>query len=394
MNTTEAFVAGAVFDGETTRHETAVIVTNGRIVSVVAASDLPAGLPVVDLGPHLLAPGLVDLQVNGGGGVNFNDAPTPETIGRICRAHAAFGVTSVLVTLITASRATTRAAIEAAVNATGTPGFAGLHLEGPHLSVEKRGAHVADLVRPMADADLGELLAAAGKLPLLMVTVAPESVTADQIVAMRNAGVVLSLGHTAADHLAFRAAVDAGAHLATHLFCAMSGLHHRAPGAVGAILDDGRVWAGLIPDGLHVAPEAVRLAIRAKQGPGRIFAVSDAMATVGSDMDGFELDGRPVSRRGGALRLADGTLAGADIDLAAAMRFLVREGGIDREEALRMVMCYPAGAIGREDEIGRLVPGARADFAVLDETLAVRSVWIAGVRVTAPPESGMGTADE
>jgi len=379
MKPSEACFAGTVFDGETTRRDMAVRVMDGRIADIVPRATMSGHARVVDLGPHLLVPGLVDLQVNGGGGVNFNDDPTPETIGRICRAHAAFGVTSVLVTLITASPETTRSAIEAAVAATGTPGFAGLHLEGPHLSVAKRGAHAAGLVRPMNDDDLARLLAAARRLPSLMVTVAPEAVSGGQIAALRDAGVRVSLGHTAADHATFRAAVDAGAHLATHLFCAMSGLHHRAPGAVGAILDDGRVWAGLIPDGLHVAPEVVRMAVRAKQGPGRVFAVSDAMATVGSGMDGFELDGRAVTRRDGALRLADGTLAGADIHLGAALRFLAST--LDRESALRMVTCYPGEAIGRGGEIGRIVPGARADFAVLDDALAVRSVWIAGERV-------------
>jgi N-acetylglucosamine-6-phosphate deacetylase len=214
-----------------------------------------------------------------------------------------------------------------------------------------------------------------------MTTVAPETVTPQQIAALAGAGTVVSLGHSDAGFATARAAVDAGARQVTHLFNAMSQLQHREPGMVGAALDSAEISAGLIADGFHVDRHAIAIALRAKRGPGRIFLVTDAMATIGTDMTEFTLNGRIIRRAGGRLTLEDGTLAGADLDMISAVRFMHREVDLPLEEALRMASLYPARAVGQEHRLGRIGKGRPASFVHLSDTLEVRNVWIKGRRV-------------
>ena len=180
------------------------------------------------------------------------------------------------------------------------------------------------------------------------------------------------------------ACIDAGATVATHLFNAMSQIGNREPGLAGAVLDHGRLWAGLIADGIHVDAVTIGIAMRAKREPGRIFLVSDAMATLGTHMQSFELNGRTIKRHNGRLTLEDGTLAGADLNMISAVRFMHREIGLDIGEALRMASLYPAQAVKVEDRYGRLRKGTRADFVHLSEALDVRSVWIGGMEMSSP----------
>ena len=349
------YVNGRVFDGERLL-ENCQLTTQGRVIAAMGP-DLPRRGEVVDLGGDILAPGYVDLQVNGGGGVLLNDAPSVETLRRIAGAHRALGTRALLPTLITDRPEVTRAAIAAAVQAVaeGVPGIAGLHLEGPHLSLARKGAHDPALIRAMTDDDLALLLDAARALPVLNVTVAPENVTEAQVAALAQAGVLVSLGHSDCDFETACRYVDAGARGVTHLFNAMSGLGHRAPGLVGAALARGEVHAGLIADGVHVHPAAMGAAWRAKRGPGRIFLVSDAMAVAGTDLDRFTLNGREITRRDGVLTLEDGTLAGADLDLTRAVRVLHEQAGVPLAEALRAATRTPAELIGLDS--GRIVPG-------------------------------------
>ncbi len=295
----------------------ALVLEAGKVKHIVPTASLRSDMELVDLGEGLLAPGLVDLQVNGGGGVLLNDSPTLEGIEAICASHRKCGAARLLPTLISSSVEIQTRAIEAARTAAdkGVPGFAGLHLEGPHLSLARKGIHSGALIRPMEPCDLDLLTKAAKDLPALMVTVAPETVRPDQVEVLVKAGAVVSLGHTDApiDHL--RPMVEAGVTCVTHLFNAMSQMISRAPGLVGLALDDGRLSAGLIADGHHADPVSMSVALRAKRGPGKVFLVSDAMHTVGSELEAFELDGRTIYRRDGRLTDADGTLAGADISL-------------------------------------------------------------------------------
>jgi len=382
------FLGARVFDGTRLLDGQAVLVEHGRIVEMVATDrilEAPAGA-VVRLAGGILAPGLIDLQVNGGDGLMLGDAATVAGITRICAAHARLGATGILPTLITDRPEVTHAVIEAGIAAgrAHVPGFLGLHLEGPHLDPRRKGAHDPALIRAMTDADLALLLHAARHLPALMVTLAPVAVTLAQIAALAQAGVVVSLGHSDCTALEARAAFGAGARCATHLFNAMSPLGQREPGLVGVVLDSPGVAAGLICDGVHVVPETLRVALAAKRGgtpAGGLFTVTDAMAVAGTDLAGFSLGGRRILRRAGRLTLADGTLAGADCTLPGALAWLVGTVGVAPERALAMASSVPAAVIGAGARCGALRPGMPADMVHLDADLALSAVWCGGERL-------------
>lgn len=381
--TMDRVLSGAtIFDGERWHEGRSVVIREGRVAALAAAEDVPEDLPLSDLDGGMLVPGFVDLQVNGGGGVLFNEATDAESLATLCAAHFPFGTVALLPTLITDTREVTRAALAAGIEAQkrGVRGFAGLHMEGPHLSVARKGAHNPGYIRPMDADDLAALVAAKGELPTLLSTVAAETVTDAQIAALAEAGIIVSLGHTDASFARARDGFAAGATMVTHLFNAMSQIGNREPGVAGAALVTG-IWAGLIADGLHVDPATIRIALRAKSGPGRIFLVTDAMSTIGTDLKSFTLNGREIVRADGALRLADGTLAGADLTMIDAVRYMHRVIGVELDEVLKMAALYPAQAIGRADELGHLRPGARAGVVHLTDALEVNGVWVDGERV-------------
>lgn len=354
----------------------------GRIESIVPKADLGAGVEVIELDGGVLIPGFVDLQVNGGGGLMFNNAPDVETLRRMAEAHARIGATSILPTLITDTPEITEQAIAATIEAVenGVPGIIGLHLEGPHLSRSRKGAHEANLIRPMEQTDLERLLAAAQKLPVLKVTVAPESVSGDQIRTLSEAGIVVSLGHTDASYEDCRAAAEAGARCVTHLFNAQSQMGNREPGTVGAALALGELSAGLIADTIHVHPASMRSAIRAKNGPGRVFLVSDAMATAGSDIASFMLNGREILRSENRLTLSDGTLAGAHLELLVAVKNVAELTDVSFETAVEMASLIPAELVQRK-QLGRLSPGSAADILHIGVDRTVQGVWQNGSKL-------------
>jgi len=375
----EVFRAEWLHDGTRLYQGAALRVRDGRIEAILApGAAMPAGARVHDLGKGGIVPGMVDLQVNGGGGAMLGFGADITIIERICAAHAALGATAIMPTLITDTPEVTRAVIRAAIGAhrACVPGFAGLHLEGPHLDPNRHGAHDPALIRPMLDEDLALYCRTAAELPGLMITLAPEAATNKQIAALARAGIVVSLGHSDCTFEVAQAAFAAGARCVTHLFNAMSPLRHRAPGLVGAALDSD-VAVGMIADGVHVADVALRLALKAK-AQERLFLVSDAMAVAGTDLEEFKLGGRRILRRGGRLELPDGTLAGADISLPQAVANLV-QAGCGLERALAMATSVPADVIGAP--AGRLVSGRPADFLHLAEGLALAGVWRAGARV-------------
>ncbi|WP_109313209.1 N-acetylglucosamine-6-phosphate deacetylase [Ruegeria sp. AU67] len=342
------FRNGPIFDGNRLLNDHALVFREGRSGEVLPDAEVAQEKDVVDLNGDILSPGFVDLQVNGGDGVMFNDDPSVETIRRIAGAHRRLGVISLLPTLITDEPAKTRAAIDATIEAVRAqvPGVAGLHLEGPHLSVARKGAHDGNLIRPMAAADLNTLIEVANALPCLKVTVAPEAVSEQQVRAMSDAGILVSLGHSDADFATCQRYAAAGARCVTHLFNAMSQLGNREPGLVGAALASGTLSAGMIADGVHVHPAAMRAAWAAKTAPGQIFLVSDAMAVAGTDQTEFTLEGRKITRTDGRLTLADGTLAGADLDLTTAVGVLFNQVGVPLQDALAAATSYPAQLIG------------------------------------------------
>ena len=381
--TLTAITGARIFDGETWHDDAALLLDSSSVQAIAATGDVPSNATVVGAGGGILVPGFIDLQVNGGGGVMLNDEPTVEGLRTICQAHARFGTTALLPTLITDTPEVTRSVIAAGRDAVrqGLPGFAGLHLEGPHLSLARKGAHDPSLIRPMGESDLELLLDCRDLFPAMVITVAPENVTEDQVSRLAAAGLIVSIGHTDSTFETVERYARAGARTVTHLFNAMSPLGHREPGVVGAALHTGNLHAGLIVDGVHVHPAAMRIALRAKVGPGRIFVVTDAMSPIGTDLTSFTLNGREILRRDGRLTLADGTLAGADIDMLASVRFLHQKLELPLEESLRMVSLYPAEAAGLAGKKGSLMPGFDGDFVLLSDALEMKSTWIGGKAV-------------
>ncbi len=323
-----AYLGAEIHDGVAVHAGQALLVGADGAASMVHLDEIPEGCRPIHLDGGLIAPGFVDLQVNGGGGVMFNDDPCVATLRKIAEAHRGLGTAGFLPTLISDTLEMTTRAIAAVAAALedGVPGILGLHLEGPHLSVARKGAHAAEMIRPMGEADLAELLMAAETLPNLMVTLAPESATEAQIATLAAAGVIVSLGHTDAHYVRATHAFDAGARAVTHLYNAMSGLHHRDPGLVGAAFDHPGIFMSIIADGIHVHPSALALALRAKSPETDIFLVSDAMAPAGTGLTEFTLNGRKITRAGGRLTLEDGTLAGADLDLMQAIGVMMAAG--------------------------------------------------------------------
>ncbi|MFC6486544.1 N-acetylglucosamine-6-phosphate deacetylase [Nitratireductor sp. GCM10026969] len=379
------FRAGRLFDGVTVRNSHDLVVEDG-VVASVRPREYSGSEKIIDLSENaLIAPGLIDLQANGAAGLLLNEAPELATIDAMCRAHMAVGTTALLPTLITSDRETTRKAVAAAIEAArkSIPGFAGLHLEGPHLDPKRKGAHDPALIRPMQADDLELLLGAVRQLPTLLVTLAPEAATGQQIRALRQGGAVIALGHTNTGIEAAKTAFAAGASTVTHLFNAMSQIGNREPGLVGAALQQDPVFAGVIADGVHVHPANIALAAKCMTGnAGGVVLVSDAMACFGTTTTTFSLNGRNVTRKDGVLRLADGTLAGADLDLPTAIRNYANMSGLGLTASLTAATANPARAIDRFPGLGSLEFGQSASFVSLDPNLNVTGVWFNGKPVT------------
>jgi N-acetylglucosamine-6-phosphate deacetylase len=383
-NVQKAILAERVFDGLCWLEDTAVLTEGGRVQGLSRWGDVPAGVRQQRLPAGIfLAPGFIDLQVNGGGGVLLNDRPSAETIRDIARAHRRLGTTALLPTLITDKPEKIAAAITAVSEIAGSDGVLGLHLEGPFINPVRAGVHRRDCI---AHADMRDLerLSALGQAGHSLVTLAPECAPEGMIRSLVQSGVRVSLGHSEATAEIVMRAVEEGATGITHLFNAMPALHSRAPGLVGVALSEPRLIAGLIVDGIHVDPVTVRAAFAAK-GPDAIALVSDAMPTVGSKMKTFNLMGRAITLGDGRLTTSDGTLAGAHLDMASAVRNAVNLCGIPLENALQAATLTPARFLGVEDECGQLVANARADFLALTDELRVVACWVGGVEQSGSP---------
>jgi N-acetylglucosamine-6-phosphate deacetylase len=361
----------------------AVLVRGDRIEAIVRADDARVtAAQRHDLTGRLLLPGFIDVQVNGGGGVLFNAEPTVDALATMGAAHRKFGTTGFLPTLITDTADVMRKALDAVDTAIeqGVPGVLGIHLEGPFLATARKGIHDASLFRlPDAD-DIAAITR--NRRGVVMLTLAVEEVPLDTIRQLSEAGVLVVAGHTAASYDATRAALDAGVCGFTHLYNAMTPLGSREPGVVGAALDDPYSWCGLIVDGHHVHPAALRVAIAAK-ARGKSVLVTDAMPPVGADNPEYILNGQTIIARDGICQSNAGVLAGSALDMATGVRNLVNMVGLPLAEASRMASAYPAAWLGLDRTHGRLVAGQRADFAVMDEGLVVSETWIGGVRYSA-----------
>jgi N-acetylglucosamine-6-phosphate deacetylase len=355
-----------------------VLIEGARIQQIVSSDSEWSADVTYDLHGQTLLPGFIDVQVNGGGGVLFNDDPSVESIREIGRAHRRFGTTGFLPTLISDDLDVVSRAVKAAQDAieTGVPGVLGIHIEGPFLNAARKGVHDETKLRWLDEDALGLLTSLKGGKTL--VTLAPERTTPRIIRKLSDAGVIVSAGHTNGTYAEIRTALDHGLTGFTHLFNAMSQLTGREPGAVGAALDDDNSWCGIILDGHHVDPVVLKIAMRSKRRD-RFMLVTDAMPTVGAPNKTFNLQGRPISvAYDNMLVDEDGRLAGSDIDMASAVRNSVEMLDVDLPQAARMASLYPATFLGLDHELGRIEPGYRADLVLVDANLNVIETWIAG----------------
>jgi N-acetylglucosamine-6-phosphate deacetylase len=375
-----AVAAGRVFDGAVVHEDSAVLIDGRDIAAVVPRGQIPKAIPVVELPERTwLAPGFIDIQVNGGGDVLFNDEPTPEAIRSIVAAHRQFGTTSLLPTLISdraEKMAAARSAVESLVDA--EPGILGIHFEGPFLSPQKPGVHDRSALRKPNPDDL--VLLTARRKGAILVTLAAEEVPREFISALAAAGVRVSLGHSMATYAQTKDAMAAGVTCFTHLFNAMRPLGSREPGPIAAALEAEGAWYGIIVDGVHVAPAMLRLALR---GRGLPILVTDAMPPVGGTQSSFKLQGDTIFVRGDRCVRSDGRLAGAYLNMAGAVRNCVKLLDVPLTDALRFASTHPAEMLGLGETLGKFAPGFRADMVALDgATLDVVGTWVAGASRT------------
>jgi N-acetylglucosamine-6-phosphate deacetylase len=374
--TQHAVTAEAVFDGNIVHGDCAVMIEGAHINRIVPQSEMPAGVPVRALPPHAwLAPGFIDIQVNGGGDILFNDEPNPEGIAAIAAAHRRFGTTALLPTLISDTIEKMQTALDAVQRAArDNPSVLGIHWEGPFLSPEKPGVHDAQMLRRPTPRD-AEMLTSL-KNGVTLITLAPERVAAGFIAQLANAGIRLSLGHSMATYAQTRAAMLEGLTGFTHLFNAMRPLGSREPGPIAAALEAPDVWFGMIVDGVHVDPAMLRLALRGAAHP---MLVTDAMPPVGGRKSSFMLYDQEITVVGGRCTRQDGTLAGAALDMASAVRNCVKLLQMPLTDALRFASAEPADFLGLGNKLGRIAPGYRADMVAFDSNdIEVWETWVAG----------------
>jgi N-acetylglucosamine-6-phosphate deacetylase len=374
-----ALVNGRVLLTDGFADDRSVLIEGDRIIALLPGTDArPDGARRVDLEGGMLLPGFIDVQVNGGGGLLFNDSRDVDTIRGIGAAHRQFGTTGFLPTLISDDLKVVEEAMRAVDDAieAGVPGVLGIHVEGPFLNVTRKGAHDSSKFRELDDA--GIRLLTSLRHGRTLVTLAPEMTTPGFIDRLSAAGIIVCAGHTDASYAEVREALRHGLQGFTHLFNAMSQLTSREPGAVGAALEDPDSWCGIIVDGQHVDPAVLRIALRCKRHD-RFMLVTDAMPSVGASHKHFSLQGRPISVDGAACVDAEGNLAGSDIDMASAVRNAMAMLGLDLPEAARMASAHPAAFLGLKEEVGSIAPGLRANLVLVDDRLQVRETWIDGV---------------
>jgi len=364
-----------LFDSHNYIDDQVLTISDGKIIALDSDTS-----QIDDVLEGLVVPGFIDLQVNGGGGALFNDSPSLKSIQTIISAHSKFGTTAMLPTLITDKISVMEQAADAMAEAIAekVPGIIGIHFEGPHLSVAKKGAHIEEHIRPISSQewkvlerkDIGQIL----------VTLAPETVNAEDINRMVSLGIKVCLGHTNADFKTAQKALDSGADGFTHLYNAMSPIQGREPGVTGCALLNDQASCGIIVDGHHVDYDSCKLALKTKPA-GSIFLVTDSMPPVGTNDIEFDLVGKKVRLENGKLTSTTGELAGSVLDMATAVENAHLGLKLPLDEAIRMASKYPANYINQSDVRGCLIIGSQADFVELDDQFKVKSTWIAGQAV-------------
>jgi N-acetylglucosamine-6-phosphate deacetylase len=372
-----------VIDGERILADQAVTVLGDRIEAIIPDQECSDDREIFDVGHAFVAPGFIDLQLNGAGGVLFNDAISADTLAVMHRTNLRSGTTGFLPTLITTSEANMESALEVVERCRneGAGGVLGVHLEGPYINPDRKGIHDQTAIRKPSSDLVNSLIAYAKKFPILL-TLAPECNDLEVVRLLLDGGVIVSAGHSNGTYEEAVAGFDAGIRVATHLFNAMSPWTGRDPGVVGAILDRPRVAAGIVVDGIHVHYASIRLA-KGLKGEG-LFLVTDAVTPTGTSMSSFEFGGQTIYVKNGRCVNRDGTLGGALLTMHEAVANSVRHAGIPLLEAVRMATLYPARVVGRESELGRIAPGYLANFAIFDQNFAMRGVVDRGTWLPLP----------
>lgn len=367
--------ADKIFDGKQFLTDKTLEINDGKIVAIHDGK-----LPEAEVLNGTLTAGFVDYHVNGGGGKLFNFEPDVTTLQTMIKAHAMFGTTAMVPTLITDSAETMQKAADATALALTNkePGILGVHFEGPHLSIPKKGVHEETLVRPIGDVE--RAIFARQDLGIKIITLAPENVADEDFDFLISNNNKISLGHSNATFARAKQGVAMGADGFTHLFNAMSPFTSREPGVLGAALESDAAWCGIILDGHHMHYGSAKVAYATKP-KGKLLLVTDSMSTIGSDQQGFEFFGVEVIRDGDKLATPKGTLAGSALDMITAVKNAVQHCDITIGEALNMASLYPAQYLGVDDQMGQIAVGKNADLTLFSEDFLVTKTWISGAVV-------------
>lgn len=373
-----ALVNCDIYTGNEIVYDKAIIIENNYIDSLVDILKVPSNIDVIDLGGLSVAPGFIDLQVNGGGGHLFTDNPTEKSISGIFEAHKQFGTTNFLPTIISTSYENIIQAIETVRECISNDsyGVLGLHIEGPFLNDMKGGVHDKKFIRPIQDEEFNSLLERGANV-IKIITIAPEKVDKKYIEKCVNLGIRVAAGHSDATYAQASIAFKSGISSVTHIFNAMSQFGSREPGLVGAALENDDIWAGIIVDGIHVHFTSVKVCKKAKP-LNKLYIVTDAMPPVGKPDHVFKLGDLEIICEGDACATKDGILAGSALDMASAVRNCIQKIGIPMDEALRMASTYPAEYLRINDRFGRIKPGFIANMTIFDNQLYVHGVVING----------------
>ena len=375
----QALVGAKIFDGSGFIKDAAVIIEQDQILSITPRNALDSSIAQIDLKGGILAPGFIDLQVNGGGGAFFTNDTSVAALKTMLQGHRPTGTTSMMPTLISDTRKVHQAGVQAVADAIaeGNSGILGVHIEGPFFSMEKRGAHNERYIREM-DSDDEQWLEKITDFKVI-ITLAPEHTQPGQIKALADAGITVCAGHTNAHYEDVMRGIDEGLKGFTHLYNAMRPQTGREPGTVGAALASDSTWCGIIVDNHHVHSGSVRTALAAKP-QGKLYLVSDSMSTVGSETKSFTIYGETITEKNGALVNAEGRLAGSAIGMIDAVRINTLDVGVELGESLRMASLYPAEFMQLDNQLGRIKSGYRADITHFNDDFKVENTWVSGER--------------
>lgn len=373
-----ALINGRIFDGEKTLYNRALVIEKNKIKEIVRLEVLKEkykNIETKDVGGNLIAPSFIDLQLNGCGGVLLNDDVSKETLSIMNETNIKYGCTLFTPTLITCPDEKIKMAIEAMdkIEDLEEIGVLGLHIEGPYISVEKKGTHREDYIRVMSD----EMIEKIAKSKTAIFTLAPENAKPEHIKLLMENNIKVALGHTNSTYEEIEEKKPYGITLATHLYNGMSSFNHREPGAVGAVLESKDLRAGIIVDGFHCHYASVKLAHKAMGE--RLYLVTDAASPAGTDIPEFMFEGKRCFHKDGQLRNEEGNLAGSVLTMDQGVRNLVEHVGLPLEEALRMASLYPAKAVNIDNRYGRIKAGYEANLVILDEKIELQDVIVKGV---------------